>query len=56
MGEFGRSGQQMPTEARRMVEAEHEKEMRDAAELKHHRNDREPEPRRPWWRFWDRGR
>ena len=46
----------MPTEARRMVEAEHQKEMRDSAELKQHRGDDEPERRRPWWKFWDRGR
>ena len=52
MGEFSRSGPQMPTEQRRIVQAEHEKELRASAELKHHR-DGEPK-KRPWWRFWER--
>ena len=53
MGEFSRSGAQMPTEQRRMVQEEHEKELRDSAELKHHREPTEP-PKQPWWRFWKR--
>jgi len=53
MGEFSRSGAQMPTEVRREVEAEHEKEMRDSAELEHHRVD-EASKKPPWWKFWDR--
>jgi hypothetical protein len=52
MGEFSRSGAQMPTEARREIEAEHEKDMRDAAELKHHRNEERQPKRRPRWKFW----
>ena len=53
MGEFSRSGAQMPTEQRRMVQEEHEKELRDSAELKHHHEDESK--KRPWWKFWERG-
>ena len=53
MGEFSRSGPQLPTEARRMGEAEHEKDLRDSADLKHHRDENEPK-KTPWWRFWER--
>ena len=53
MGEFSRSGSQMPTEQRRLAQEEHEKELRDSAELKHHRvKDASNKP--PWWRFWKR--
>jgi hypothetical protein len=55
MGEFSRSGPQMPTEQRRLAQKEHEQELRDAAGLKHHRGDDEPEAKKaPWWKFWER--
>lgn len=53
MGEFSRAGPQMPTDQRRLVQAEHEKELRDSAELKRHREPGRP-AKPPWWRFWKR--
>ena len=57
MGEFGRSGEQMPTEVRAEGRSEHEKDLAELGEHEHqvheaeHRDERE---RRPWWRFWRR--
>jgi len=57
MGEFSRSGPQMPTEQRREAQAEHDSDLRRAAD--EHRTSRDsvadpPTRRRPWWRFWER--
>jgi hypothetical protein len=57
MGEFGRSGEQMPTEARAEGRAEHQEELEALAEHEHQVHEAEHRPaqtRRPWWKFWQR--
>jgi hypothetical protein len=54
MSEFSRAGQQMPTEQRRLSEAEHEKDLAEDAAKRHRIHEAEHASRRsrPWWRFW----
>ena len=56
MSEFGRSGQQMPTEARAEGQSEHEQDLAEVAE--HERQVRRAEHREdapaPWWKFWSK--
>ena len=55
MGEFSRSGPQLPTEQRRMGEAEHEKDLVEMGRKDHLAREavraREAGSR-PWWKFW----
>jgi hypothetical protein len=55
MTEFSRSGPQLPTEQRRLGEAEHEKDLVAMGAQDHLAREavraRGPRPR-PWWKFW----
>ena len=54
MSEFSRAGPQMPTEQRRLAQAEHQKDLAEAATERHRIHEAEHASRRsrPWWRFW----
>ena len=54
MGEFSRSGPQLPTDQRRLGEAEHEKDLVEMGTRDHLAREaaRSKAPRGAWWRFW----
>jgi hypothetical protein len=53
VGEFSRSGPQLPTDQRRLGEAEHEKDLVEMGTRDHLAREaaRSKAPRRAWWRF-----
>jgi hypothetical protein len=54
MSEYSRygSGAAMPSEQRRVVEAEHEKDLVEMGRKAHLAHETHRAGKRPWWRFW----